>query len=78
MHTIIMQSRDPDNPLLEPMPVAAIELDEQPGLRYLSRVLNCTVEALVHDMPLRLTWFEENGRQWPAFEPAAMEATGHG
>jgi uncharacterized OB-fold protein len=78
MYTLIMQSRDPDNPMLEPMPVAAIELEEQPGLRYLSRVLNCPPEALSHDMPVKLTWFEEGGRLWPAFEPVTKEAPGHG
>jgi uncharacterized OB-fold protein len=70
MYTLIMQSRDPDHPLLEPMQAAAIELAEQPGLRYLSRVVNCPVEALEHDMAVRLTWLEEKGRFWPAFEPA--------
>jgi uncharacterized OB-fold protein len=71
MYTLLMQSRDPDNPLRAPLQVAAIELAEQAGLRYLSRVVNCPVEALVHDMAVRLTWIEEAGRFWPAFEPAA-------
>jgi uncharacterized OB-fold protein len=70
MYTFLMQSRDPDRPLLEPMQVAAIELAEQLGLRYLSRVVNCPAEALAHDMPVQLTWIEEQGRSWPAFEPA--------
>jgi hypothetical protein len=70
MYTLIMQSRDPDKPLTEPIQAAAIELAEQPGLRYLSRVVNCPAEALVHDMPVELTWIEENGRFWPAFAPA--------
>lgn len=69
MHTLVHQSRDPDNRLAEPMQVAAIELEEQPGLRYLSRVVNCPAEALRHDMPVILTWIEEKGRRWPAFEP---------
>ena len=51
---LIMQSRDPDNPLLEPIPAAAIELAEQPGLRYLARVVNCPADELVHDMPVEL------------------------
>jgi len=70
MHTSILQSRDPDNPVLEPVCVAAVELAEQPGLRYLSRVVHCPPEALQHDMPLRLIWITIEGRQWPAFEPA--------
>jgi len=75
MYTLIMQSRDPDKPLTEPIPAAAIELFEQPGLRYLSRVVNCPVEALAHDMAVELTWIEESGRFWPAFQPTG-EANG--
>lgn len=71
MNAVIYQSRDPDNPVVEPVPVAAVELAEQKGLRYLSRIVNCPHEALVHDMPLNLTWIEIDGRIWPAFEPAA-------
>jgi uncharacterized OB-fold protein len=70
MHTLIHQSRDPNSPLEEPILVAAIELDEQRGLRYLSRIVNCPILGLRHDMPVTLTWIEENGRRWPAFEPA--------
>jgi uncharacterized OB-fold protein len=70
MYTFLMQSRDPDKPLLEPMQVAAIELAEQPGLRYLSRVVNCPADELTHDMPVKLIWIEEQGRAWPAFEPS--------
>ncbi len=70
MWTLIYQSRDPDKPLFEPILTAAIELDEQPGLRYLSRVVNIPAEHLQHDIPLQLTWIEERGRRWPAFEPA--------
>jgi uncharacterized protein len=72
MYTLIMQSRDPDNPLLEPIPAAAIELAEQPGLRYLSRMVNCDAGALVHDMPVELTWIEEQGRFWPGFQPTGI------
>lgn len=71
MYTFLMQSRDPDNPLQEPMQVAAIELSEQKGLRYLSRIIHCPADNLVHDMPVRLTWINEKGRFWPAFEPVA-------
>jgi hypothetical protein len=78
MYTFINQSRDPDKPLLEPMQAAAIELAEQKGFRYLSRVVNCPPDALAHDMKVQLTWIEENGRIWPAFEPAAEGTTTHG
>jgi uncharacterized protein len=69
MYTFIMQSRDPDRPLTEPIQTAAIELAEQKGLRYLSRIVNCAPDALVHDMDVTLTWVEEKGCFWPAFEP---------
>ena len=70
MYTLIMQSRDPDKPLLEPIPAAAIEFVEQKGFRYLSQVVNCPLDALAHDMPVELTWIEENGRFWPSFQRA--------
>ncbi|MFT3966780.1 MAG: zinc ribbon domain-containing protein [Sphingobium sp.] len=76
MWTLIHQSRDPDNPLVEPIVAAAVELAEQPGLRYLSRIVGCPLPALRHDMALRLTWVEEEGRRWPAFEPAARAEGG--
>lgn len=71
MFTLLQQSRDPDKPLDEPMQVAAIELAEQPGLRYLSQVVDCPQAALRHDMPVELTWVEHGGRHWPAFRPEA-------
>lgn len=67
MFTLLHQSRDPDKPLTEPMGLAAIELEEQRGLRYLSRVVDVPGEALEHGMPVTLTWIEESGRTWPAF-----------
>lgn len=78
MFTIVYQSPDANNPHLEPMPVAAIELAEQPGLRYLSRVVNCSQDELIHDMPVKLTWFEDEGRFWPVFEPAVKPRMAHG
>jgi len=78
MYTLLYQSRDPDHPLTEPMQVAAVELDEQQGLRYLSQVVNCPLSALKHDMPVSLTWIEDRGRRWPAFEPARDQAAANG
>ncbi|MBU6268832.1 MAG: OB-fold domain-containing protein [Sphingomonadales bacterium] len=73
MFTVIYQSRDPDNPIHEPVPASAVALAEQPGLHYLARVVNCPPERLYHDMPLALTWIDVDGRKWPAFEPARSE-----
>lgn len=70
MYTVIYQSRDVNAPLQQPVVTAAIELNEQKGLRYLARIVHCPHEALRVDMPVKLTWIQEQGRIWPAFEPA--------
>ena len=75
MWTTLMQQREPSAPH-EPVPVAAVELVEQKGLRYLSRIINCAPEAIAHDMPVQLAWIMIEGLAWPAFEP--VEPTGWG
>lgn len=74
MFTLLHQLRDPKSMIYEPVPVAAVELDEQDGLRYLARIVNCAPEEIAHDMPVRLTWFEQDDLPWPAFEPAPGRA----
>ena len=69
--TLLQQLRDPNAFLAEPVNAAAVELEEQAGLRYLARIVNCPRDALALDMPVSLTWLEENGHLMPAFEPAA-------
>ncbi|MDE8653561.1 Zn-ribbon domain-containing OB-fold protein [Novosphingobium album (ex Liu et al. 2023)] len=71
METRLHQLRDPDASIVEPIVAAAVELEERTGLRYLSRIVNCRIEDIVLDMPVSLTWIEEDGCIWPAFEPAA-------
>jgi uncharacterized OB-fold protein len=71
MFTVIQQERDPSRQGAEPTVVAAVELAEQVGLRYLSRIVNCPLDALALDMPVRLVWIDDHGRPAPAFEPAA-------
>lgn len=73
MFTLLHQLRDPDSHVLEPVPVAAVELVEQAGLRYLARIVNCAPEDIVHDMPVRLTWIEIGNLEWPAFEPVPQQ-----
>jgi uncharacterized OB-fold protein len=70
LFTLIHQERDPNAPLGAPVPVAAVELVEQPGLRYLAPIVNCPVDQIELDMPVRLTWVERDGLRSPAFEPA--------
>ncbi|MBW8784851.1 MAG: OB-fold domain-containing protein [Novosphingobium sp.] len=69
MFTLLYHERDPGSATREPLPVAAVELVEQKGLRYLSRIVNCRPEDIRHDMLVRLTWIEIGNLEWPAFEP---------
>jgi uncharacterized OB-fold protein len=69
--TLLQQLRDPSARLSEPLVAAAVELAEQKGLRYLARVVDCRREEIVLDMPVTLTWIEDQGRLAPAFRPAA-------
>lgn len=78
MFTLIYQERDPNEHLRQPVVVAAIELAEQRGLRYLARVVNCPVNEIKLDMPVRLTWMERDGQKTPVFEPANKPKSGEG
>jgi uncharacterized OB-fold protein len=51
-----------------PVAVAAVELVEQEGLRYVAPVVNCDPDSLEIGQPVRLTWIEREGRPMPAFE----------
>lgn len=68
MFTLLYQLRDPKSMSHEPVNVAAVELVEQKGLRYLARIVNCEPHEIDHDMPVRLTWIEQGSLEWPAFE----------
>lgn len=71
MFTLLHQLRDPQSMIHEPVNVAAVELSEQKGLRYLARIINCPPDAIMHGMPVRLTWIAIGDLEWPAFEPVA-------
>lgn len=71
MFTQIHQQRDPNGFLAEPIVAAAVELAEQPGLRYLARIVGCPRDQVVPDLPVRLTWLEGEGPPTPVFTPAA-------
>ena len=50
--------------------VAIVEIDEQPGLRLMTNVVNCPAEEVRIGMPVRVT-FEQHGDVFvPLFEPA--------
>jgi uncharacterized protein len=70
MFTLIQQERDPSGRMEAPLPLAAVELAERPGLRYLSTIVNCSVDHITYDMPVRLTWTNRDGAEWPVFEPS--------
>jgi uncharacterized OB-fold protein len=71
MFTVVQQSRDPNATTREPEVPAAIELVEQPGLRYLARIVNCPVDQIALDMPVSLRWIRDGARLLPVFEPAS-------
>jgi uncharacterized OB-fold protein len=69
MFALLHQERDPQGHLRAPMPVVAVELAEQAGLRYLATIVNCEAQEVSLEMPVQLTWIERDGICWPAFEP---------
>jgi uncharacterized OB-fold protein len=52
--------------------LVAVELAEQPGLRYLATVDGIAFNDLRHDMEVELVWIERNGMQVPAFRPVDL------
>lgn len=62
-----------------PHPVATVELDEQPGLRFTSTVINCPPDEVRIGMRVQLAWIERYGAPYPVFEPVAGQgAKSHG
>jgi uncharacterized OB-fold protein len=53
-----------------PWPLATVELEEQPGLRFVGTVVDCPPEQLRVGLPVELTWIERDGAPWYAFRPA--------
>ena len=64
-------NRHPFNPAVPPPYVIAIvELDDQPGLRFTTNIVNCDPDEVAIDMPVRVL-FEAVGEVFvPVFEPA--------
>lgn len=58
-----------------PYAVVIVEIEEQPGLRLMTNVVNCDKETLRIGMPVRVL-FEEHEDVWiPVFEPAPGSAS---
>jgi len=69
MFTLIYQERDPNIVLYGPLVAAAVELAEQPGLRYLAPIVHVEIGDIRLDMPVQLTWISKAGTPELAFEP---------
>jgi uncharacterized OB-fold protein len=69
MYMILYQGRAVETGLEYPHVKAAVELAEQPGLRYLAPLVNCAPEQARNGMPVQLTWVELDGAPAAAFEP---------
>ena len=57
--------------LAEPFAVAIVELVEQSGLRFLTNIVNCPLDELAIDMPVRVTFLQQDDIWLPLFEPEA-------
>jgi uncharacterized OB-fold protein len=57
-----------------PYPVAAVELDEQPGLRVSAAIVGAEGQELRIGMPVELDWTERQGAPFPVFRPARRGA----
>lgn len=51
----------------DPHPVVAVELEEQPGLRYTSTIVGCGPDALQVGLPVELAWTDRQGTPFPIF-----------
>lgn len=61
--------------LEEPFVVAIVEIDEQPGLRLTTNIVNCPVDAVHIGMPVRVTFDPREDVWLPLFEPTAPAST---
>jgi hypothetical protein len=52
-----------------PHPVTTIELEEEPGLRITSTVVDTPLEEIRIGLPVELTWIDRYGAPFPAFRP---------
>ncbi len=58
----------------KPYPVATVELDEQPGLRFTSTVIGAPNERLAIGQRVKLDWIERAGAPLPVFRLAGLGA----
>ena len=68
MFTLIRQGRRIEEGTYDPpRVVAAIELEEQAGLRYLSTVTGMTPGEVVVGMPVQISWSDDPADPYPSF-----------
>ena len=53
-----------------PYAIAIVEIEEQPGLRLMTNVVNCPPEAVTIGMPVRVVFERYDDVYVPLFEPA--------
>lgn len=79
VHLLIRLHQGPPAPGVDyaagPHPVAVVELEEQPALRFTSTVVDCAVDDVHIGMPVELTWIDRAGVPFPAFRPASTADT---
>ena len=73
VHLLVLLHQGPSAPGVDyaagPYPVAAVELEEQPALRFTSTVVDCPPDRLRIGLPVELTWIEREGAPFPVFRP---------
>lgn len=77
VHLLMRLHQGPPAPNVDyakgPYPVVTVELEEQPGLRFTSTIVNCAPDDIVLDLPVELTWIERHGAPFPVFQPRAEQ-----
>jgi uncharacterized OB-fold protein len=53
-----------------PNVIAIVELEEQPGLRFISNIVDCPVQAVAIGMPVRVRFLQQEDVWLPLFAPA--------
>jgi hypothetical protein len=72
VHLLIYLHQGPDIPGVsyqDGYPVAAIELDEQVGLRFVSTIIDYDKSTLKVGSRVKLDWITRDGNPFPAFRP---------
>lgn len=71
VHSFTINMQPWDAAVMEPYVVAIIELDEQPGLRFLSNVVGCPPADVTINMPVRVAFTQFEDVWLPQFEKVA-------